>query len=260
MAVGKIRAGTAGSLDKLKKALKESNGGGKFFDRIAADSEMICRFISEPTDFISFEQHFMEDREPKSFPCNTGDCEGCDEGNQSSKIWVAPVLDVEANRVRALQLSKGVVDSLTKIFERRNTIMDRDIAIIREGSGKEGTKYTVDPLDRRRRDISDLEPPDIIGMIEAQLAEATGAAPVDDDDEDETPPPRRSARRGSVKKAAAKKTVRRPTIADEDDDDDDDNWGRAPGLRRSSKGAAAKKATKKVLKKVAPAKKSLRRR
>lgn len=239
MAVGKIRAGQAGSLKKLKTTLKESVGSnGKYFERIKPDEEVTGRFLDEPYDFVYFDQHFNNGGTPPAFPCNSGDCEGCDEGYDVSRTWVAPFVDIENNKVMALQVPKGIVDQLTTLCDKRGTILDRDITISREGTGKEGTKYSMLADDRRRRDLSMFEPPDIMGMLQAQLEEVTGVAAVDDDDDDDEPPVRRTSLARGAKKAT-KAVRRRPVIEDDDDDDDDDEPPRRLAKKAPLKKAAA---------------------
>lgn len=249
MAVGRIRVETPGDIKALKKSLKDSGGDDKWFFSLKADSEITVRFLAEPWEFTSFLQHFMEDRpgDQKSFPCNSGDCEGCDEGNSAYKVWVAPVLDVENNRVRAMRMPKGIVDSLTKKAERKNTIMDRDYIIMREGSGKDGTKYDLDDMPVKRRNLDGYELPDIEGMLESQLQDAMGVSLAD-----EEPPPRRPTKKPNkaASKAVAKKVARRPR-GPVDEDDEEPPW--------SPKPARPAKAVRRPIKKAAPAKKGLRR-
>jgi hypothetical protein len=242
MAVGKIRAGTAGDPDKLKRELKESSNNDKWFYRLQPDTEIVCRFMTEPWDFVSYMQHSEgSGKNFRAWPCNDGDCVGCDEGIDSRKVWVAPVLDVKESRVRAMAVPKGVVDSLVKIAERGGTIRDRDITVIREGSGMENTKYEIYSDSRKRRDMSIYEPPDIMEMLEEQLEEAMA----DDDDDDDDPPPRkRSANKSSkrVAKSAGTKRKRERAPWDEDEDEEEERPRRSTGAARSS---VSKKAVKK---------------
>lgn len=221
MAIGRVRVEKPGSMQKLKKSLKDSGGDERWFYSLKADSEITVRFLAEPWDFTAFFQHFMEDRpgDQKSFPCNSGDCEGCDEGNNAYKVWVAPILDVENTRVRAMRVPKGIVDTLTKKADRKGTIMDRDYIIMREGSGKDNTKYDLDDMPVKRRDLSAYELPNIEEMLESQLNDALGASV----DEDDDPPPRRPAKRPNkaITKQVAKKVAKRPRRPVEDDDEDD---------------------------------------
>jgi hypothetical protein len=96
MGVGRIRAGSAGDPTKLKRELKESAGSDKWFMTIPADSEVTIRFLAEPWEFISYMKHYIgEGKDGKQFPCNEGDCIGCDEGSEPYKVWVAPVVEIE---------------------------------------------------------------------------------------------------------------------------------------------------------------------
>lgn len=256
MGVGSIKAAQAGTMSKLKKTLKESTGGDKWFYRLKADTDITVRFMTEPFDFISYKNHYQRGEkkgEDRSFPCNDGDCLGCDEGIDVRTVWVAPVVDVTDSRVRVMVLPKGIVDSLVLRYEKRGTIMDRDYLIMREGSTMEDTKYEIDPEAPKKRDMSAYKMPDIMAMLEEQLADAMGNA--DDDDE----PPRRAASKRPVKKASkavASRLAKRRTQDDDDEDDDPGFSGRPAKAIKRSTGAA-----RKPLRKPAPEvkKKGLRR-
>jgi hypothetical protein len=259
MGVGKIRASTSGSLDKLKRDLKDS-GNGDWFYRLPGDAEITLRFMAEPWDFVKYTNHYDRDAK-QSYPCVEGDCKGCDEGIEGRQTWVAPVVDVTESRVRAMVIPKGVVDSLTKRAEKRGgTIMDRDFIIMREGTTMEDTKYEIEPQPPKRRNMSDYEPPDIMDMLEQQLRDA-----MDDDDDDDEPPRRSSSKKASKK--AARKTARPTRRAALDDDDDDDDEPRSSTGRARKRRSLAddgddkppRRSLKKAVKKTAP-KKSLRRR
>ena len=227
-----IRAGKSGSLEKLKRDLADT-GGDKWFYTIKGGTEITVRFLTEPWDFVNYMRHYMDGQ---SFPCDSDSCRGCDEGNSASKAFVAAVLDVEESRVRAMSMPKSLVDTLTRAAERRGTIMNRDYIIERIGTGKDDTKYNIEPDTPKKRDLSDYELPDIMGMLERQLDEMG-----DDEDEEEAPRRRTSKKPG---RGAVKSKSRRETFYDDDDDDD-------PGFSAS----AAK--PRRVMKKSSAAKKSL---
>lgn len=264
MGVGRIRAGSAGDPTKLKRELKESAGSDKWFMTIPADSEVTVRFLAEPWEFVSYMKHYIgEGKEGKQFPCNEGDCIGCDEGSEPYKVWVAPVVEIEdgkPTRARAMVVPKSIVDTLSRKADKGpGTVMDRDYIIQREGSGKDNTKYLLDFEARKRRDLSEFEAPDIMEMLEQQLDDVLESDLIDDE------PPRRG---GRPTKKATKKAMparRRTHDEDEDDEDEDDDeapWDDAPPAR-SSTGAARKRPIKKAarpLKKAVAPKKSLRRR
>lgn len=259
MATGKVRTSTPGSREALKRELKEGNGNDRWFYRVPANDEMTGRFMAEPWEFTSYLQHFIN---KKSFPCNDGDCLGCDEGNQARKVWVAPVVDVKEKRVRAMQVPKSIVDELTKIADRAGTIMDRDITVIREGSTQEDTKYTLYTEGRKRRDMSIFEAPDIEGMLEDQLADALDA---DVDDEDDAPPRRKSANKKVAKSSKSRSVRDKDEKAPwEDEDEEDERPRRSTGAARKVRKPVEDDdpPPRRSLKKVAPKKttKSLRRR
>lgn len=208
MAVGKAKAKTVGSLKDLKRELKDSGGGSNWFYRLAADSEITVRFLVEPTEFTWFWQHYDGSwpEKKRGFPCNTGDCFGCDEGNKARKVWVAPVVEVANKQVRVMVIPKTIVESLVDRFERWSTIMDRDYIIMREGSTMENTSYELVHEAPRKMKLSGYAMPDIAQMIEDQI-KAANSDDDDDDDTDEEPP--WATRKGAKK--VTKKVVKKAT-------------------------------------------------
>lgn len=256
-----IKAGTPGNIKRLKTKLKESSGGDRWFYRVQPDTELKVRFMVEPWEFTYFDQHSTgTGKDFKSFPCSDDNCVGCDEGADVYKVWVAPVVDVAESRVRVLQVPKSIVDELTRKADRQSTIRNRDWVIIREGSGRDNTKYYLEDESPKKRDLSIYEMPDIMAMLEAQLAEATG-----EDDEEEDEPPRRSRSSKKVSKSVkrTRSSGRSDDVwanVDDEEDDDDPPWDSSKTARRPLKKAAKKvsKTIKKSLRSAAP-RKGLRR-
>ena len=80
-------AGESGTISALKKAAKRRASGG-YLVRIPADGRTV-RFLTEPTKWFKFYEHYDEGREDdRYFPC-TEDCIGCDEGLSASKRLLA---------------------------------------------------------------------------------------------------------------------------------------------------------------------------
>jgi hypothetical protein len=259
MAIGK----KAGDLKTLKRELKASSGD-KWFWRVPANDEVKVRFLAEPVNIVKFAQHFDNTR-PKgkqAFPCDDGACEGCDEGLEKRYAWAAPVLDVDEDRVRVLQLPKTVMDILYVRYEKYDTIMDREMLIMRQGSTKDDTKYMIDTLDRRRINLKKYAAhmPDIEAMLQSQLDEAMR----DDDDDDDDRPRGKSKFEKIREHDAKKKGVRKPSKQadpwegiDDDDDDDDEADAISPprrGVKRSTGAARVSTpvAAKRGLKKSTP--------
>ena len=242
MAVGKIKMRRAGPIRELKNRVK--SGGGDFFLTVKADSELSVRFTTEPTEWVEFQQHFMTDHEPKAFPCNDGDCEGCDAGDKPSTKWAACVLDITADKIRVLLMSRTVIDQLLRRFDKYKTVMDRDYEIIREGSGPQDTKYDVSSEGRSKRSLVKYRA-QLLGQagIEEMIAGMLDDKPDDDDGEDapedDFPAAKKSKR--PIKRAG----VRRARYADEEEDDAPPPRRRAvkSAPRPVAKKAAAKKST-----------------
>lgn len=230
---------TFSSAADIKKDLK-SGGGGMWFTRVQPDTELTVRFMAEPDDggIASFWNHF-DDTRPKgkqAYPCNAGegDCVGCDEGVDRTKVYIAPCIDVSNNQVIVLQMTKTVIESLLKKYERHSTLLDRDYIIARTGSGRENTSYEVDADERRKRDLSRYDLPDMGQMIQDQIEFAMS-------DEEEEQPRQQRRKPGRSAPPPGRRPPRGRTYADDDDEDEDDEPPRRAVKRVVKKPAAIKK-------------------
>lgn len=188
--------------------------------RVKGDTEMTVRFLAEPDQWKEYWEHYTKDY--NFFPCNTGDCVGCEEGHKPSYRVLAPVIDLDERKVVAVVLPKSIIESLVRRYDKAHTVMDRDFTIVRIGTGQNDTTYELQSEGRKKRDLSRFEIPDLEEILVAQIPSGDSD---DEDDEDEnflrdkpkkkTPP---------TKKTAKAATKRRVVDEDDDDDDDDDDF------------------------------------
>ena len=209
-----LRAQKVGSIAGLKRDIKKGAGGAGYLARIPANGERNIRFITEPTEWISYYEHYNS--VDKFFPCGA-DCKGCMENNRPSSRYLASALDIDEDKVIPLVLPQSAVAQLLKFYEKYSTIMDRDYDVSREGEGKENTEYFVLPGDRTPRKLSKYDELNLIELLEAQIHDDTDDDDVDDDDDNlaDVDVPAKKVR-------ATRKPKPKPVEADEEDDDDDD--------------------------------------
>jgi hypothetical protein len=226
----KLKGGAVGSVKNLRKSLK-SGGSGRYLQRIKAEGTTV-RFLTEPDEWFKFYEHYDDTRKDNYyFPC-TEDCEGCEEGLDVSKRYLANALDVDDNRVVPLVLPASLVTNLLKKYDKFKTIKDRDYELTKDGSGFD-TEYDALYEQPHKRDLKRYDLLDLGDVLLSQLSE--GEDDDDDDDEDETP------KRKSSKGGSKKPPKRRPSKSrDEDDDDDEDEAPRRP-KKRIAKPPAKKK-------------------
>lgn len=98
---------------------------------------------------------------------------------------MAPVVDVDLDKVLALKLPKSVGEELDKHFERRGTLLDRDYELSREGTGFD-TEYYVIADDPQKRNLKRYDIPDLEAILD-QVINGT-----DEEPEEERPKRRRS--------------------------------------------------------------------
>lgn len=234
-------AGVTDSIQKLRSAVKRGSGGSGI-QSIPADSEINVHFLSEPTKWFHYEEHY--DSVLKFFPCITEGCVGCDDGLYASKKYIAPAIDLDnSNEVKLYKLPKTVLDSLLSKHERWGTLLDRDYAIERTGSGKDDTRYDVTPLGERKIRPEKYPFPSTKEVMKLVLSVLPDAELDDDDDvdEDEDVAPVSHRRASSTtRKRPPRRTV---DLDDEDDDDDDDVPPARKPLKRPGQARAEREAS-----------------
>lgn len=220
MALGK----RYGSVKKARASLKKGSGSSEYLWRLKADEQWNVRFLQEPPDWFEAAQHYVGGEfiwctDPEKFK----NCEQCQSGDRPAKRALANVLDRETGKVRILQMTKQLADSVVGKVDR--PITSADYVIWREGSGKDDTKYGADRLDASKCDLSRYKLHDIEAALIAELGFDPEADEDEDDEEDEEP---RSTRKASSKNSSKR---RRPEPEEEDEEDEDEE----ERPRRSSK-------------------------
>lgn len=228
--MSELRASKVGSIAGLKRSLKKGSGGTEYLSRIPANGERKIRFLSEPSEWISYYEHFNP--VDKFFPC-ASDCKGCAEGNRPASRYLANALDIDDDRVIPLVLPQTAVGQLLKFYDKYATILDRDYEVSREGEGKENTEYFVLPGDRAPRKLDKYDELDLMKLLQAQIHDDDVSDDDDDDDEDEVV-------EAPVKKARVKKAPVAAEPDDDDDDDEDDEDDEADTDTRESLGAMSR--------------------
>lgn len=205
--MAKIRGGKVKSIAGLKSALKKG-GGSEYLTRVPQDGAITVRFITEPTGWVNYYEHY--DAVRKFYPC-TDDCPGCLEGDRPSQRYLVNAVDVAEGKVVPLVLPKTAAASALKKYEKYGTLFDRDYEITRSGQGFD-TEYEVVPEPPTKMNIDRFDPLDLWEILEGQLGMADDADG-DDEDADDTPAPK-----------ASKRPVKKPApVADDDDDDEPDD-------------------------------------
>lgn len=243
---GKVKGGQVKSINSLRKSVKKgSKGSAGFLKRIAGDSSMLVRFLTEPDEWVQFFEHYDQVR--KFYPCSD-DCPGCAEGSTPSLKYVVNVVDVDEGEVLPLVLTKGLAGDMLAFYDKYETLLDRDYELTRTGSGKDDTEYRAIPESPTRMNLKKYEVLDLWAIVESQLPDDVDDDDDDmEDDEDERP----AVRRRPTKKGGTPPPKRRRRPVDDDDDDDDDED--EPVRRRPTKKAAPTR-RKPPAKKSAPAK------
>ena len=207
-----VKAKKAGTIKKLKSSLKRG-GGGQFIKNVPKDSGITVRFLTEPTEWVEYQEYYLEDMEPRFFPAFEGlDPDVVADLKRPSKRYLACGVDRENNEVIALKMPKSLVESLMKKYDKYETIMDRDYELVRDGDGLD-TTYEAIPEAPKRMNVAKFEPLDLLNVLESQIpASLKGEDDDDDEDDDNDPPwkdddkPVRSKRR-PIKKRPSKPTA-----------------------------------------------------
>lgn len=255
-----IKGGRLGSEKGIKDSLKSN--GSDYATRVPAEGELVVRFLTEPEDWWAVELHFDEVRKT-SYPCTGIDegCVGCEEGMDSNKRWFANAYDVDAERVTVIEMPRSVVKEVMKKYDRVNTVMDRDYALSKEGTGLQ-TRYSAEALDvSNLRGMSKMTLIDLEEFLEKMLDRA-----MNDEDTDVLSSSRaksrsasRTGRGGSVDNDRRRRDIEEDDFEDDDDIPDDNEEvapKRRPRPKTATKTAARPTSTKKT---AAPAAKKRRR-
>lgn len=216
----------------------KGNRGSGALRRLKADETVKVRFLEEPGDWYKAFYHWLG---TNFLWCNKQkSCPGCKTGDRAKMIVLANVViissddDKEAMKVVVMQMAPTLATTLFKFYEKRNTILDRDYDLTREGSGMNDTVYSADPDDPKRRNLSRFE--DSIHDVAEIIASEIGEDDESDNEEDEEEP-------RSSKKKSSRRRDDDDDYEDEDEDDDkeEEEQDDFSGLDRSELKQAIKK-------------------
>ena len=210
--MAKIRGGKVKSIAGLKSSLKKGSGAG-YLSRVPADGALTVRFLTEPTGWVNYYEHY--DAVRKFYPCSD-DCPGCLEGDRPSQRYLANAVDVAEGRVIPLVMPKTMAASVLKKYEKYGTLLDRDYELTRSGQGFD-TDYEVTPEPPSKMNLDRFDALDLWELLEGQLdmADNSEADSDDEDDADDVPAP-------MSKKRAVAPQDKEDDVDDEDDEDDED--------------------------------------
>jgi hypothetical protein len=200
-----------GSVAKAKSAVKGGGAGSDTIRRLKADETLKVRFLQNPEDWHGVYSHYVGD---KPEWCSRGEdekkkCRHCEDGIRRSKYALANVLLVKESKTVVFQMPASLADKVLKHYSRNdNTVLDRDYDLVREGAGKNDTRYDAFPDAPKRKDLTRYELHDIEEVIGADLGEDGES----DEPEDEEP---KSTRKPS-------RPVKKSRHEDEDDEDEED--------------------------------------
>lgn len=207
------------NLKQLKADLKKGSGG--FIGFIPKEGSLTIRFLTEPEEWVSFTEVFDPVLQ-KGYPLPEEGQPGYDEELRQSKRYLANVLDVENDKVIALQMPKTLANQIVIRYEKYDTIMDRDYELMRDGAGKD-TTYMATPEAPTTRKLAKYENSHL--DLEEVLEKAYNAVWDADADEDDDDPPKKKNKR----------------VVDDDEDEDEKPRvkkrtpsSKAPSRRRAS--------------------------
>lgn len=233
-----------------KKKMKEKGGGGGgTFIRFIKNDELNVRFLGDPEDT----EHWTEvmwvydpalgengGGYPNPEPGMAGHWpKGKNPpGGNVSKKYIAAVVDVDEKEVVPVLIPVSLGNQLVAFEGRRGSLTARDIALYKEGSGKDGTSYGMAPEDKSKMNLTKFKGTlDLEEVLQAAYDHYFGEDAEDEEDDEEydeedEDDERPRARRKPAKKAV-KKTVKRTVKS-------------SPAKKRKPSPAAKKSSTKKV--------------
>lgn len=237
----KFQKGSAKSVKNIKQKKDKGGGFGNML-WIKKDSSKTVRIIAEPKGWIEYNYVGLENNADgdkmnyRKLPCYEGygdDFPGAD-ALRVRTMFAVPVVEIDedgkpGDRVMFYEPGAKVLDSLLNRFERRKTLTDCDVEIIREGSGKNGTTYDLyweDPKKRAKlieqmsEKVPDIDE-DFVRMVQEASQEFNKDAPEGGSEEDEDDEPKKG-KKAKKSKAAKKRAMRDEEEDDEEEADDED--------------------------------------
>lgn len=242
--------------DRMEKAKKGANGGGKLF-YLKDGQKRRVRFVNDMEDAVVVSFHSVW--QSYNHPCLKyygKSCEHCADSDARHDDWyVWTVYDYESKK-RGLFMykanEKSPVPYMVEFYGSYGTIVDRDYTLSRTGTSF-NTSYKLVPLDKTKFKVKDVKPftkKEIFEILKEEfdldeMLDDSEDADEDeladgyyDDDEDEAPKKKKSKK--------SKKPVDDDEDEDEDDIDDDDEDEEDEEPPKKKKKAASKKKKKVV--------------
>lgn len=213
-----------GSIKKARSAMKGGGAGSDILRRLKADESLTVRFLQQPSEWHEAYYHFVDSK----FVWCSGKktCPGCVAEARRSKLALANVLDVKANRVIIIQMPVTLAEQVIKRYDRfDDTVMDRDYILSREGSGQNDTRYSADYDPPRPRKLTGLVLHDIGAIVDAEAG--------DSDDEDEAPRSTKSSKPSRRSRDDDYEDEEEEDLEDEDEEEPEDEEDEFSELSRS---------------------------
>jgi hypothetical protein len=148
----KIAGKRMGSTKAVKDAAKRSTAGAQWIKNIPSDG-ITVRFLTEPEDWFGY-MRYWSDEASSYVPMLEG--EKAPDGARVQFRFVANALDVDQDRVVPLDIPKTLSTDLMVLFDKFDSLMDRDYELLRSGEGLD-TSYTVIPDAKSSRKLSAYE-------------------------------------------------------------------------------------------------------
>lgn len=208
-----------GTAKAVKDSLKTGSGSSPLRFVPKEGSSITVRFIEEPEEWVNY----IEVYDPtikRGYPYpDDPRMPGYDDELRKTSRYVANAVDVESDKVIALQMPKTLVNQLVGRYEKNGTVTDRDYELFRQGTGLE-TEYHAQSEAPSKKKLSKYEALDLLQLLEDAYNAVWGTDEDDDDDEEaEEIIPKSRKRRAQAEEAEEVEE------AEEYDDDDDEDEG-----------------------------------
>lgn len=200
-----------GSVQAVKNSAK--GGGNSKMAFIPSDKALVVRFLEEPENWIMYQEVYDPMRK-NSYPVpDDPSMPGYDDDLRKSDRYLANVVDVDRDLVKALKLPKSVVNALIARYEKYGTLTDRDYELYRTGSGLD-TEYFADPEAPSKKKLDKYDVMDLEEVL-VEAYEAVFGAQAESSDN--------TVRTVSSAPQPTRKPPSRQELVEEDDDDEYDD-------------------------------------
>ena len=198
-----------GSVKAVKDSAKSGGNGRMAF--IPSDKTFVVRFLHEPENWIMYSEVYDASTK-KSFPVpDDPSMPGYPDADvRRTDRYLANVVDIDRDTVKAIKLPKSVVNALIVRYEKYGTLTDRDYELYRTGSGLD-TEYFADPEAPSQRKLDKYDAHDLEDVLTEAYETIFGTQSSDD------PQPPQELRKPP--KRVREAVVEEDVIEEEDDDD-----------------------------------------